>query len=114
MIHGTHNAIEDPKNANIQIMINDTLYDRKDAKISVFDRGGNRHQKNPTLLKTTKMNDSDIALSIKPKIIGNRFSEKKVTVIQSWQFFENILWIPDFRTANPGFCSKNCPESQNF
>jgi len=39
MIHGTHNAIEDPKNANIQIMINDTLYDRKDAKISVFDSG---------------------------------------------------------------------------
>ena len=39
MIHGTHNAIEGPKNANIQIMINDTLYDRKDAKISVFDSG---------------------------------------------------------------------------
>ncbi|WBL24600.1 aminotransferase class IV [Zunongwangia sp. HGR-M22] len=39
MIHGTHNAIEDPRNANIKIMINDELYNRKDAKISVFDSG---------------------------------------------------------------------------
>ena len=39
MIHGTHNAIEDPRNANIKIMINDELYDRQDAKISVFDSG---------------------------------------------------------------------------
>ncbi|MDN3594762.1 aminotransferase class IV [Zunongwangia endophytica] len=39
MIHGTHNAIEDPRNADIKIMINDELFDRNDAKISVFDSG---------------------------------------------------------------------------
>jgi len=39
MIHGTHNAIEDPRNQNILISINGQLYPREDAKISVFDSG---------------------------------------------------------------------------
>jgi len=36
---GTHNAIEDPRNEQVKIMINDVLYDRNEAKISVFDSG---------------------------------------------------------------------------
>ena len=39
MIHGTHNAIEDPRNKDIKIFINGELFTRKDAKISVFDSG---------------------------------------------------------------------------
>lgn len=39
MIHGTHNALEDPRNQNILISINGQLYPREDAKISVFDSG---------------------------------------------------------------------------
>lgn len=39
MTHGTHNAVEDPRNENIFIYINGELLSRKDAKISVFDSG---------------------------------------------------------------------------
>lgn len=39
MVHGTHNAIEDSRNNNIFISINDQLFPRDEAKISVFDSG---------------------------------------------------------------------------
>ncbi|RLD28240.1 MAG: aminotransferase class IV [Bacteroidetes bacterium] len=39
MIHGTHNALEDSRNKDIKISINGELYNREDAKISVFDSG---------------------------------------------------------------------------
>jgi branched-chain amino acid aminotransferase len=39
MVHGTHNALEDSRNDAILISINDELFPRKDAKISVFDSG---------------------------------------------------------------------------
>ena len=39
MVHGTHNALEDSRNNAILISINDELFLREDAKISVFDSG---------------------------------------------------------------------------
>ena len=39
MVHGTHNAEADERNANIKIFINGELLARDDAKISVFDSG---------------------------------------------------------------------------
>lgn len=39
MAHGTHNAVEDPRNENVLIYINGELFPRKEAKISVFDSG---------------------------------------------------------------------------
>jgi branched-chain amino acid aminotransferase len=39
MTHGTHNALEDPRNADVRIYINGELLHRDDAKISVFDSG---------------------------------------------------------------------------
>lgn len=39
MIHGTHNALPDPRNETILIYINGNLYPRHEAKISVFDSG---------------------------------------------------------------------------
>ena len=39
MVHGTHNAEADERNANIKIFINGELFHRDDAKISVFDSG---------------------------------------------------------------------------
>lgn len=39
MVHGTHNAIDDPRNKDIKIFINGQLYNRDEAKISVFDSG---------------------------------------------------------------------------
>jgi len=39
MVYGTHNALEDPRNESVKILINDELFDRKNAKISVFDSG---------------------------------------------------------------------------
>lgn len=39
MVHGTHNAVNDDRNELIKISINGKLFDRKDAKISVFDSG---------------------------------------------------------------------------
>ncbi|MGB0347182.1 MAG: aminotransferase class IV [Balneolaceae bacterium] len=39
MVHGTHNALDDPRNAEVLISINGELFHRKDAKISVFDSG---------------------------------------------------------------------------
>lgn len=39
MTHGTHNAVEDPRNEDILIYVNGELLPRKDAKISVFDSG---------------------------------------------------------------------------
>ncbi|MAO63889.1 MAG: aminotransferase class IV [Balneola sp.] len=39
MTHGTHNAVEDPRNDDILIYVNGELLPRKDAKISVFDSG---------------------------------------------------------------------------
>lgn len=39
MIHGTHNAEADSRNENILIYINGELYQRQEAKISVFDSG---------------------------------------------------------------------------
>ncbi len=39
MNHSTHNAIEDPRNEEILISINGELFQRKEAKISVFDSG---------------------------------------------------------------------------
>lgn len=39
MVEGTHNAEEDLRNEDILISINGELFERKDAKISVFDSG---------------------------------------------------------------------------
>ena len=39
MVHGTHNAEHDERNDSIQICINDELFSRNNAKISVFDSG---------------------------------------------------------------------------
>lgn len=39
MIHGTHNALPDPRNEQILIYINGKLVPRAEAKISVFDSG---------------------------------------------------------------------------
>lgn len=39
MTHGTHNALDDPRNEKVLISINGELFPRKDAKISVFDSG---------------------------------------------------------------------------
>lgn len=39
MIHGTHNALEDSRNEHILISINDELFPRNQARISVFDAG---------------------------------------------------------------------------
>ena len=39
MVHGTHNAIEDSRNKDIKIYINDEFFTRENAKISVFDSG---------------------------------------------------------------------------
>lgn len=39
MLHGTHNAVEDSRNKDIYISINDEFYKRDEAKISVFDSG---------------------------------------------------------------------------
>ncbi|MCB0225115.1 MAG: aminotransferase class IV, partial [Anaerolineae bacterium] len=39
MIHGTHNALPDPRNESILININGALVPRAEAKISVFDSG---------------------------------------------------------------------------
>lgn len=39
MIHGTHNALEDPRNETVKIYINGEFFPRQDAKISVFDSG---------------------------------------------------------------------------
>lgn len=38
-IHGTHNALEDPRNEHVLIYINGELFPRPEAKISVFDSG---------------------------------------------------------------------------
>ena len=37
MVHGTHNALPDPRNENILISINGELMPRAEAKVSVFD-----------------------------------------------------------------------------
>ncbi len=39
MVHGTHNALDDPRNAEVLISINGELFPRRNAKISVFDSG---------------------------------------------------------------------------
>lgn len=39
MTHGTHNALEDPRNEQVLISINGELFPRSEAKISVFDSG---------------------------------------------------------------------------
>jgi branched-chain amino acid aminotransferase len=39
MIHGTHNAVDDPRNDKILVYINGKLKKRDNAKISVFDSG---------------------------------------------------------------------------
>lgn len=39
MTHGTHNALDDPRNKDVQIFINGALHHREEAKISVFDSG---------------------------------------------------------------------------
>lgn len=39
MPHGTHNAVDDPRNADVFIYINGEFYPRNEAKISVFDGG---------------------------------------------------------------------------
>ena len=39
MTHGTHNALDDPRNADVRIYINGELLHRDDAKISAFDSG---------------------------------------------------------------------------
>lgn len=38
-VHGTHNALEDPRNEDVLIYVNGELLPRADAKISVFDSG---------------------------------------------------------------------------
>lgn len=39
MTHGTHNAVDDPRNERILININGELFPREEARISVFDSG---------------------------------------------------------------------------
>lgn len=39
MVHGTHNALDDPRNEHVLISINGHLHPRHEAKISVFDSG---------------------------------------------------------------------------
>ena len=39
MVHGTHNALPDERNAGVKIYINGEFFAREDAKISVFDSG---------------------------------------------------------------------------
>lgn len=39
MTHGTHNALDDPRNESITIYVNGELLPRNEAKISVFDSG---------------------------------------------------------------------------
>ena len=39
MVHGTHNALEDPRNESIRISINGKHFTRNEARISVFDSG---------------------------------------------------------------------------
>lgn len=39
MIQGTHNALDDPRNRDVKILINGVLFPREEAKISVFDSG---------------------------------------------------------------------------
>ncbi|MBL4651455.1 MAG: aminotransferase class IV [Flavobacteriales bacterium] len=39
MVHGTHNAEADSRNQDIKIFVNEELFPRDDAKISVFDSG---------------------------------------------------------------------------
>jgi len=39
MPHGTHNALEDPRNEHVLIYVNGDLFPRNEAKISVFDSG---------------------------------------------------------------------------
>ncbi len=39
MAHGTHDYVDDPRNASIKIDINGELYPRDEAKVSVFDSG---------------------------------------------------------------------------
>ncbi|MDO6597759.1 aminotransferase class IV [Oceanihabitans sp. 2_MG-2023] len=39
MVHGTHNAVEDSRNRDIQVYINGEFFQREDAKISVLDSG---------------------------------------------------------------------------
>ncbi|SMO47141.1 aminotransferase class IV [Gracilimonas mengyeensis] len=39
MVHGTHNAVEDPRNEDVLVYVNGELLPRNDAKISVFDSG---------------------------------------------------------------------------
>jgi branched-chain amino acid aminotransferase len=38
-VHGTHNAVEDPRNKDVLIYVNGELFPRAEAKISVFDSG---------------------------------------------------------------------------
>ncbi|HUF37639.1 MAG TPA: aminotransferase class IV [Anaerolineales bacterium] len=38
-VHGTHNALEDPRNDHVLIYVNGELHPRNEAKISVFDSG---------------------------------------------------------------------------
>lgn len=39
MVHGTHNALPDPRNEHVLIYVNGELFPRREAKISVFDSG---------------------------------------------------------------------------
>jgi branched-chain amino acid aminotransferase len=39
MTHGTHDALEDPRNASVKIYVNGELVPRDEAKVSVFDSG---------------------------------------------------------------------------
>ena len=39
MTHGTHDALDDPRNADVLIYINGELVPRAEARVSVFDAG---------------------------------------------------------------------------
>ncbi len=39
MSHGTHDALEDPRNAEVKIYVTGELVPRDEAKVSVFDSG---------------------------------------------------------------------------
>jgi branched-chain amino acid aminotransferase len=39
MVHGTHNAVADPRNEEVLIYVNGEMFPRNEAKISVFDSG---------------------------------------------------------------------------
>ena len=59
--------------------------------------------------KTSEMNELDIELSKKSKIIEIGSVEKKSYGSLKLAKIRKISEIPDFRTVKSGFASQNCP-----